>query len=187
MPQPPKIAICGPGRSGKDEAARWLASHTKLRFTRSTSEVIAPHAAARLGKGIAESFAERHENRQFWFDVGNELRAGDPAYLVRECLRGGEIVVGLRNADEVVEARRVGLVDLFIWIERDVLRDHTQTFGPELCDVVIPNNGSLEEFFGKLAALARFAGLSSPPDTFQQRPLRTGDHANQATAPVTTG
>lgn len=31
-------------------------------------------------------------------------------------------------------------------------------FGPEFCDVVIRNRGTLEEFFVKVAAFARFAG-----------------------------
>lgn len=94
-----------------------------------------------------------------WFDVGNELRRDDPAYLVRECLRDAEIVVGLRNADEVEAARAEGLIDLFIWVVRYVPPDPTMTFGPELCDVMLPNTGTLDRLHERLEALARFAGL----------------------------
>lgn len=163
----PRLALCGPGRSGKDEAASWFAAHTRLRYTRSTSEVIAPHVAARLGMEIGEAFAKRHESRQLWFDVGNELRANDPAYLVRECLKDGEIAVGLRNADEVAAARAEHLIDLFIWIDRAVPEDSTMKFGPELCDVIVQNRGTLDEFVGRLAALARFAGLRIDPSSSQ--------------------
>jgi hypothetical protein len=155
----PKIAICGHGRSGKDEAARYLARRTPLRFAKSTSEVIAPYAAAKLGRPVDVAFAERHQNRVFWFNVGNELRAEDPAFLVRECLKAGEIVVGMRNRSEVVAVRAERLVDLVVWIDRDVPADPTQEFGVELCDLVVPNRGTLEEFHGRLEALARWAGL----------------------------
>lgn len=157
----PKLAIRGPGRCGKDTAARWLATHTPLRLGRTTSEIIAPHVAARLGLTVEEAFARRHENRPLWFEVGNELRSPDPTYLVRECMKEGEIVVGLRNSDEVKAARAEGLIDLFVWVEREVPADPTQTFGPDLCDIVISNNGTLDEFHGRLRALARFASLLS--------------------------
>lgn len=155
----PRIAFCGPGRSGKDECAHWFAENTRLRFGRSTSEVIAPYVAARLGLDAAEAFARRHEDRVLWFEVGNELRRHDPLFLVRECLADGEIVVGMRNRDEVIGARAEGLIDLLAWIDRDVPVDPTMTYGPELCDVRIDNRGTLADLRGRLAALASFAGV----------------------------
>jgi hypothetical protein len=156
-----RLAICGPGRCGKDTAARWLASHTPLRLARTTSEIIAPHVADRLGLTVEEAFTRRHENRPLWFGVGNELRSPAPTYLVRECLKEGEIVVGLRNSDEVKAARAEGLVDLFVWIERQVPVDPTQTFRAERCDVTVLKDGTLEDLFRRLEALTRFAGLLS--------------------------
>ena len=158
----PRIAICGHGRSGKDTAAHYLASITPLRLGKTTSEIIAPYAAAKLGQPVAVAFADRHNHRVFWFEVGNELRATDPAFLVRECLKDGEIVVGMRNRSEVLTVGQERLVDLIVWIERDVPTDPTQEYGPELCDVVIPNNGTLEELHRRLGALARWANLLKP-------------------------
>lgn len=155
----PKIAICGHGRSGKDTAGRWLAENTPLRLGLTTSQVIAPVIAAEDGVSVEVAFARRHQERERWFRRGNELRRNDPAYLVRGCLAGGEIAVGLRNADEIEAARAEGLIDLFVWVERDVPRDPTQTFDASLCDVVILNNGTLAEFHERLRALARFAKL----------------------------
>lgn len=159
MTRSPKVAFCGPSRSGKDEAARWLSTHTPLRFSRTTSEAIAPHVARRLGLAVEVAFARRHQDRYLWFEVGNELRAVDPAFLVRETLRDGDICVGLRQAEEVTAARDEDLIDLFVWVDRDVPDDPTMTFGPELCDVVVPNRGSLAAYHSRLAALAAFAGL----------------------------
>jgi hypothetical protein len=157
--QLPRIAICGPGRSGKDTAGAWLAANTPLRLGRTTSEVIAPHVAKRLGRPVIEVFAERHQNRQLWFDIGNELRANDPAFLVRECLKNADIAVGLRNEDEVRAASGERIVDLVLWIEREVPHDPTMKFGPELCDFTLTNHGDLDDLYARLEALARFAGL----------------------------
>jgi len=158
----PKIAICGPGRCGKDTAARWFASHTLLRFGRSTSEVIAPHVAARLSLPLEVVFSHRHDNRQFWFDVGNELQRTDPAYLVRETLKDAEISIGMRNRSEILAVRDAGIVDLIVWIDRDVPADPTMEFGPEMCDVIVLNRGTIEEFYQRLESLARWARLLRP-------------------------
>ena len=77
-PPLPRIAVCGHGHSGKVTAARHLAGITPLPLEKTTSEVIAPYAAARLGQPVVAAFAERHQKRAFWFEVGNELRAGGP-------------------------------------------------------------------------------------------------------------
>jgi hypothetical protein len=157
----PKLAICGPGRSGKDTAASWLAAHTRLRLGKSTSQVIAPFVASRLGIPIEDAFRRRHEDRGYWFNLGNELRARarDQTVLVREAIKGADIVQGLRNYDEVIASRNERLVDLFLWIERAVPPDPTMKFGPDQCDVVVRNNGTLGELFDKLEAIARFSNI----------------------------
>lgn len=160
MSRLPRIALCGPSRCGKDTAAAWLAANTPLRMGRSTSEVIATLAAGALGLTVEAAFARRHEDRSLWYEFGKGLRAEDPAFLVRTVLaEGSDIVVGVRDREEIVTARREGLVDLIVWIDRDVPRDPTLEYNWDLCDVVIANWGTLDEFHARLAALARFARL----------------------------
>lgn len=154
-----KIAICGHGRSGKDTCARWLAEHTWLRLARTTSEVIAPYRAAELGISVEDAFARRHEERDVWYELGNRLRANDWARLVRETLVNAEICVGIRDPEELAAARSEGLIDLVLWVDRDVPPDPTMKFGAEHCDVIVENRGTLDEFYRRLTALARFAGL----------------------------
>lgn len=136
-----KIAILGYGRAGKDTAADFLDDHTPLRYGGSTSEYLCPYVAARLGFSEEEAFRRRHESdemRTLWYDIGNELRKDDPLFLVRKVLAGGDMVVGLRDGEEVARLPEVG-VDLRIWVHRDVKPDPTCKFGPEDCDVVLYN------------------------------------------------
>lgn len=155
----PKVAICGPSRCGKDTAAAWFHANTPLRMGKATSEIILPVAAERLGLSLAEAFARRHEDRKFWFDVANELRLSDSAYLARRVLEDSDIVVGVRSRDELITCRREGLVDLVIWIDRDVPPDPTLEYGPDLCDVVIGNRGTREGLYSRLEAFSRFSGI----------------------------
>ena len=154
-----KIAIVGPGRSGKGSVSAWMTAHTRLRYTGSTSTVILPHAARRLGIPEAEAWATRHANRDLWLRLGIELRGDDPAALAREVLRYGDIADGIRDPDEMDATLREGLVYLTLWIDRPVPPDPTLGFGPEVADAVIPNHGTLAELHGRLRRLANSWGV----------------------------
>ena len=158
-----RIAICGHGRHGKDTAAQWFADHTPLRFAGSLSWFLAKDVAKHLGCSREQAFLRRHESddmRMLWYRIGNETRQHDPGYLVRQALAEGDIVCGLRDAEEAALIVDEGLVDMMIWIERPGLPDDpTMMFGPEMCDIVIRNDGSLEAFYRKLSRFACFSQL----------------------------
>lgn len=154
-----KIAIVGPGRSGKDEAAHWFRDHTGLRYFGPTSMVITPHAAMRLGLSLDEAYARRHEDRALWRKIGDELRAHDSAHLARTTLNAGDIVVGVRARVEMEAVQSESLVDLTLWISREVPPDDTLEFGSEVADVVIENHWDLPAFHRRLERLARSWGL----------------------------
>lgn len=60
----------------------------------------------------------------------------------------------------MIAARSNWLVDLIVWVENvRVPVDHTVRFGPEHCDLVIQNNGTVDEYYERLRRLASFAGL----------------------------
>ena len=151
-----KIAISGPSGSGKDEAARWLAWHTSLRYTGSTSEIIIPYAARKMGVSDEVMFATRHEHRELMLETGRELRAEDPAYLVRKVLNGGDIACGIRDYEEMKATLAGNLVDLVIWIDRPgVAPDPTMGYGLECADVIVANHWGKEELYLRLWNLAR--------------------------------
>lgn len=158
-----KIAISGPGRVGKDIAAEWFTAHCGLRYFGSTSKVIWPHAAARLGLSLREAWQRRHEQRQVWFDIGNELRERDPAYLAREVLRQGELCVGVRSRGEMQAVVDERLVDVLLWVDRDAPDDPTLEYGvDDFPFVVIRNHGTLAEFYARLGWLARGLRIFRP-------------------------
>jgi hypothetical protein len=162
-PQPhpiPKIAILGYGRAGKDEGSEFLAKHTALRFPGSTSEIALPFVAERLGLPEDVAWAKRHEMREDWYRICNELRADDPLFLVRKVLAKGDIVCGLRDKKEVQLLPSLG-VDLRIWVHRDVPVDHTTKFTKWDCDVVVLNTHptDLTPYFDRLARLVRAMGV----------------------------
>ncbi len=155
-----RLAIVGPGRSGKDEVAAWFARNTRLRYGGSTSEVIAPHAAKALGLSVAEAFARRHEDRDLWHRLGIELRKHDHAALARAVLKRGDLVVGVRDRVEMETVLAERLVDLAVWIDRPGIPDDpTLEYGPELCDVTIQNHWGLTELHGRLKKFANAIGV----------------------------
>lgn len=165
-----KIAICGHGRAGKDIAAWWFNDHTFLCYSGfSTSVAITPHAAKHLGISEEEAFARRHEDRMLWFELGNKLREHDPAFLARQTFQHGDIAVGIRDRSEMEAVLREGLVRHAIWIDRDVPVDPTLNYGKELCDIVVENHGTLEEFYAMLRAVAGVLGVLNEELTDSER------------------
>lgn len=177
------VGLVGPGMSGKDTAARWLADHTTLRWTgATTSTVLAEHmvrhyveAGEIVGDVDGEAVMQfRRRDRQLWFDKGNKLRAVDSLALVRPLLPHSDIVVGMRSQDEVDASR--ALLDLIVWIDRrderyfDALSaavripksyfdDPTMAFGPESCDLTVFNCGTVEDLYRKLGRLSGALGI----------------------------
>jgi hypothetical protein len=157
-----RIVFCGPSRAGKDEACNWLASHTPLVFRGSTSHYLAELVAPRIGVAVETLRGpERHNYREEMFRIGNELRDGQPGYLIQAALDdGADLLCGLRDPREIDWAREHDVIDLFVWVNRDVPYDPTmRLYGPEKCDIRIDNYGTLDEYYGRLRQLAKFAGI----------------------------
>lgn len=158
-----KLLFLGRGRSGKDEACEYLSKITLLRNAGTTSKYLCSHVAKKLGVSVEEAYSRRHESddmRILWYNTGNEIRANDPTVLLKEALQHGELTGGLRDRAEVVAARKAGLVDLIVWIERkQAPHDPTMKFDSSDCDIVIENHGTLQEYQERLWRLAKFAKL----------------------------
>lgn len=160
-----KLAICGPGRCGKDTVAEWLGRNTRMRYKAGTSLWAAPLVFERmLAAGydyttVVDCWSDRHNHRQLWAETIGDINRDDPVKLYRDCLAEQDLLTGLRWRHELQAVRAAGLVDFWVWIERPGRYDPTQEYGPEECDVMIYNGGTLDDLDAKLRAFCRLAGI----------------------------
>ena len=155
------VAFCGPGRCGKDTAAEYWAKICSLRFKGGCSYTVLPHIAKSLEMSTREAYLSRHWNRDYWYEWCNEYRKNDPARIVRESLQHSDIICGVRDKCELQAALAEGLIDLAIWILRDVPADTTLTYSASECDIIIDNYGTIEQFHHKLTRLANALGVTT--------------------------
>lgn len=160
-----RLAIVGPGQSGKTTAARWLADHTPLRYVESTSaaaaKVVCSHPLMRdRYRSLEECYADRRNHRQQWRDIILEHNQPDGLRLYREMAAENDILDGIRDARELQACRDAGLVDAVIWIERDAPVDVSLGFGPEAADYVVDNDGTFQELYRQLGELVERLGVT---------------------------
>jgi len=157
----PVIAFCGHGRAGKDTAAAWFGASTAIEYCGSVSSAVCPLVANALEQPTDVAFAERHEDRQYWFEFCNELRRCDPTLLVRMTLGLGDVVAGIRGDIEFQACVQKGLVDLTVWVENpSVDIDPTLEYTRADCDIVIDNCTTKVQFYRKLQKLAEILRLA---------------------------
>lgn len=155
---PPVIALCGPGRCGKDIGAQWLSStftntRRDVRYAGSLSSVVCPIVAAALTISEYTCFENRHEDREYWYRFCNELRRDDPTLLVKMLLADADLVPGIRGLEELRACLEQNVIQLAVWVDRNVPTDPTLEYGPEACHVTISNRGSVDEYRSRLNAL----------------------------------
>lgn len=147
----PTLAIVGHGRAGKDTAGLYLSDTFRLEPPKSSSLNVVPLVAHMIGIDPETAYAERHQNRVFWINACNALRADDLSRLARWCLGVCDLAIGLRGGSEFKAVMELGVCDLSVWIENvNVPSDITVEFKRDDCDIIIENNGSIEQFYEKL-------------------------------------
>ena len=151
----PVMAIVGYGRAGKDTCAEWLNANTVLRYAGGCSWVARHHMAKTLGLTPEEAFLRRHEDRRFWFEEFNRLREKYTTLLIRLCLEESDLVCGVRSGIELAAGRNEGLIDLVVWIDRDVPVDPTVEFSVADADIVVRNDRTIDDFYLKLKHFAK--------------------------------
>lgn len=150
-----KIILCGHGRDGKDTMAEHLRDRHGMKFCSSSmfacEKAVYPILKEKYHYDTPEAcFEDRHNHRAEWYDLITAYNNEDRARLAKELFKEHDIYVGLRNIEELKEARK--LADCVIWIDaskRNPDRESTSsnTISPWDCDLTITNNGTLDEFF----------------------------------------
>jgi hypothetical protein len=156
-----KLGIMGRGRSGKDEAADLFIKCFGLKYGGSTSVIISKEVAKRENLSFEEAHAQRHIRRQYWYDLGNEMRKDDPAALVRAVMQNSDMIVGVRDGEEMQTLKEENLCDLIVWVDRPSAPfDPTLKFDSSYCDIVIQNHWGLNEYHSRLFRLGLSLGLT---------------------------
>jgi hypothetical protein len=167
-----KLAVCGPGRCGKDTVSHWLKRHTHLCYQCSTSEAATTLCFVALRKKYGyetpeQAFADRVNHRKEWAEIIWAHNQPDGLTLYRDMLGETDILNGIRRGGELEALRQNSMLDLVIWIDRNVPEDESCEITVDDCDIVIPNHGTLEELYQRLTRFARVTKLSRlTPDTF---------------------
>ena len=159
-----KLLIIGNGRHGKDTAAEILSEHFNMSFNSSSwvaCEVFIFNALKdKYGYDYDfQCFEDRVNRRKEWYDLICEYNRKDPARLAKEILERSDCYVGMRSREEIKVCKGQGLFDLIIWIDASerLPLEPKDSFDIDrsLADVVVENNGTLNEFESKIKSLGK--------------------------------
>ena len=162
----PRLLVIGQGEHGKDEAAAILARRLSLAHI-SSSEFAGRRAVwplvSDLYTDFAAAYADRRRHRDLWFHAlaAYNLRPGPS--LAEQLLEEHAIYVGLRGRPEFERAR--AMFDAVIWVdasERLGASVEPLDLGPGDADLVLDNNGTLEDLERNAAFIAALVGARWP-------------------------
>ena len=151
------LMVCGHGRAGKDEFCESIG----IPFISSSWACLDHVIWPQWGKfqpyiSKEECFNDRSNHRQVWYNLITQYNSPDRTRLARKIYADAPIYCGIRNGLEFIAVRDAGLFDLSVWIDAsDRLPPESTkscTVTKDMCDIVIENNGSLEQFRNKIEA-----------------------------------
>lgn len=153
-----KLLIIGNARHGKDTFAEILESDFGLKFKSSSEAASEIFLFEKLKKEYGyespiECFEDRVNHRQEWYESICKYNEDDRAKLAKGILELSNCYVGMRDRDEIEECMKQGLFDLIVWVDASerLPKEPSTSFNIDksCADIIIENNGTLEEFQGK--------------------------------------
>tara|TARA_R110000868_G_scaffold176916_5_gene414990 strand:+ start:4481 stop:5020 length:540 start_codon:yes stop_codon:yes gene_type:complete len=168
----PKLLIIGSGRHGKDTVAEILRDDFGMKFKSSSqaSADIFLYEALKDKydyKTPEECFDDRANHRAEWYELICDYNKEDRARLAKSIMSSADCYVGMRDRDEIVECLDQKVFDLVIWVdasERLPLEDATSfNIGKSCADIIIDNNGTLEQLITKVNRLGRSLNIYEVP------------------------
>lgn len=154
----PKVLIVGHGRHGKDTLAEIFQEHFGLSFMASSQAAsdifIYDELKDKYGyESAVECFEDRSNHRAEWYQMICDYNKDDRARLAKGILSKSDCYVGMRDEPEIKECLSQGLFDLIIWVDASERhpQESAESFNikKSVADVVVYNNGTLEEFTKK--------------------------------------
>tara|TARA_R110000851_G_scaffold72413_1_gene160426 strand:- start:869 stop:1366 length:498 start_codon:yes stop_codon:yes gene_type:complete len=157
-----KIMVFGHKRHGKDTVCEILRDKYAMTFA-SSSEFSCHkfiYEAMRVRyfyKSPERCFEDRVNHRQYWFEAIRDYNAKDRSRLGREIFNENDIYCGIRDKEEFVSLRNDELFDVAVWVDasgRLPPEDaSSMTLDASYADIVLDNNGSLEELIANIDKL----------------------------------
>lgn len=153
----PVVAFVGWGRCGKDTAAEIWCRHYGIQFSGGCSYAALPLMSLALDVDPAQAWAERHQQRGFWFHWLNRFRDEDASLLVRMALGEADCSAGIRSKDELTACVEWGVIQRVVWIDRpgtpvDPTVEYTREDVLALDGIVLQNDGTVEQLAAKITA-----------------------------------
>lgn len=158
------ILVLGHGGHGKGAFCKLL---TQLYGAECLSSSLAalPHiwpalqAAQRYDFDAA--YAQRADNRELWRELISLYNTPDKTTLTREILSRADVYDGMRCAEEFAASRH--LFDYVVWVDaaaRVGTVDRTLTISRDVADLVIDNNGTLDDLRGAAVRFGERLGVA---------------------------
>lgn len=144
-----KILLIGGANVGKKTTGKLMADMYQLKYGGSISNFALKHVVFPKLKHryttTEECFQDRHNHRKEWFQIITDFNQKDKGRLYKEMVKDSDVIVGLRNVNELLAVRH--LFEYVLWIKRDKvpLEKHSSCSVSEHdADATVLNNGDLE-------------------------------------------
>lgn len=159
-----RLCIVGSARWGKDTVAELLKEYYGLNFISSSQACadifIYDELKDKYGyKTPEECFLDRVNHRDEWYQMICNYNKDDKAKLAKEILKYNNTYVGMRDWAEIQECLKQELFDLVIWVDasKRLPQESVESFNITTADadVIIENNGTLEELKEKVKRIGK--------------------------------
>jgi hypothetical protein len=160
------LVIFGHKQHGKDTACEYLREKFGLSFISSSffacksflyRQLQNDFSHGVLYNTIQECFDDRVNHRKYWYEAIRDYNTPNKTRLGAQLFNRHDIYCGIRDLEEFTALKAAGLVNLSIFIDASGRLEKESSESMKLdiedADIVITNNGTLEQFHEKLDKL----------------------------------
>lgn len=156
-----KILVVSLGRFGKDTLCEIVKQKFGIEFISSShymlEKIVYPSLKDKYGyTSEEECYEDRVNHREEWFNLIDNYNKEDYSRLAKNILTENDIYCGMRCVKQFNASRH--LFDIVIWVDAEkrlgITEDESSmTITKDMADIIIDNNGTLEDFENKVTKL----------------------------------